>query len=101
MTPEAKVRNPSLKLVKKSYAGKVMHKRMHFGHGAANGWPDDLFVFHNGHHWWVEFKAPGKGPTKLQENTHNEIKAMHGDVSVIDNYAEFAHALRLRTQIHA
>ena len=30
------------------------------------GWPDHLFVNRNGLHLWIEFKKPGKNPSKLQ-----------------------------------
>ena len=31
------------------------------------GWPDRIFISPTGKHIWIEFKAPGKTPTKLQE----------------------------------
>lgn len=83
---EDDVRRPSKKL---AIAHGVRHKRMHFGYGAAGGWPDDLFLFPDGHHWWVEFKRPGGKPTGLQERVHSDIREFMGDVSVIDTPEQF------------
>lgn len=80
---EKDVRDPCVRAAK-AY-GDVKHKRMHFGHGTANGWPDDLFIFSNGHHWWVEFKRPEGEATPLQAERHKEMRAYKADVSVIDD----------------
>ena len=90
---EKDVRNPSIKLAK---AADVLHKRMHFGYGAAGGWPDDLFLFKNGHHWWVEFKRPGGEATELQKEVHRQMQARGVDISVIDSYENFVVELALR-----
>lgn len=79
---EKNVRDPSIKYSK---AHDALHKRMHFGHGTSNGWPDDLFLFADGHHWWVEFKAPGKTASPLQSERHMNMRAYNVDVSTIDD----------------
>ena len=94
---EKSVRDPSVRDAKRH---GVVYKRMHFGHGAETGWPDDLFVFLDGHHWWVEFKAPGKPPEPKQEHVHEEMRKTSMDVSVIDGYNEFCEAFVLRVQAH-
>lgn len=92
-TPEAKVRDPCLLAAKR--AG-VLHKRMHFGRGAAAGWPDDLFVFEGGRHLWVEFKRPGGSAAPLQEEVHRVLRGFGGDVIVIDDVAVFGIELAKR-----
>lgn len=94
---EAAVRDPSVRDAKR--AG-VKHKRMHFGHGAANGWPDDLFMFRDGHHWWVEFKKPDGTATPKQGYEHSEIRIYGGDVSVIDTHETFGIELAARVKWH-
>lgn len=37
-----------------------LHIRLHFGPGAAAGWPDDLFVSPRGEVVFVEFKRPNR-----------------------------------------
>jgi hypothetical protein len=113
---EKAVRNPSLAHAKRAgfklstdelddFCGETgnagIYKRMHFGHGAATGWPDDLFMFRDGHHWWVEFKGEGKEPRPLQEHVHDNIVLMRGDVSVIDNFELFKAEFDKRLGAHA
>ena len=38
------------------------------------GWPDRIFINPCGRHIWVEFKAPGKKPRKLQDY---RIRVLH------------------------
>lgn len=90
---EKDVRDASLAIAKKL---RVFHKRMHFGPGAARGWPDDLFMLPHGHHWWVEFKRPGGKATELQNRMHNQMRMYGADVSVIDNAFDFDIELRKR-----
>lgn len=78
-----------------------LHKRMHFGHGAAAGWPDDLIVFGDGHHWWPEFKKNGGEASPLQQHIHKNIRALRGDVSVIDTFEQFKEELNARLMAHA
>lgn len=42
------------------------HIRLHFGAGAARGWPDDVFLKHCRQAVFVEFKAPAKGLSEIQ-----------------------------------
>lgn len=83
---EADVRDKSIRLAKR---WQVFHKRMHFGYGAAGGWPDDLFVMAYAHHWWVEFKRPGGTASELQLKTHAIMRDQGMDVSVIDTFEQF------------
>lgn len=46
--------------------------------------PDDIFI-KNGHVFFVEFKAAGKGPTDLQYQEHLALKAAGVTVYVCDS----------------
>lgn len=50
-----------------------------------DGVPDRLVCLPTGKGVFVELKAPGKKPTKLQELQQNRLKQMGFDVWVIDN----------------
>lgn len=54
---------------------------------AQRGVPDRIF-FKGGSLKFVEFKAPGKRPTKLQLAIHHLIRAERFEVFVIDNIEE-------------
>lgn len=53
------------------------------------GVPDRLILSTGGRARFVEFKAPGKKPTPLQEAWHRKLRAMGFDVRVIDNVEDF------------
>ena len=38
------------------------------------GWPDRLFISRWGSHVWIEFKRPGKEPTKLQHKRLQQLQ---------------------------
>ncbi len=48
-----------------------------------NGVPDRIVIL-NGHTVFVETKAPGEEPRKLQLVRHSQMRAAGGDVRVID-----------------
>ena len=67
-------------------------------HARANGWssiklsgpgdrgkPDRLFLAAGGAVKFVEFKAPGSKPTKLQQRWLNALETLGFDCHVIDN----------------
>lgn len=71
----------------------------------ANGWlafkftspnnravPDRLFI-KDGRVVFVEFKAPGKQPTKLQTSVINLMRGRGATVHVIDNYEDFTNVM--------
>jgi hypothetical protein len=66
---------------RKSYARK-------FRSTARSSAPDYLFAYRS-IVWFVEFKAPGKGPTEKQAEEHAEIRASGGIVWVIDDVELF------------
>jgi hypothetical protein len=47
--------------------------------------PDRIFIRHS-IVFFIEFKAPGKKPTKLQKKVHDDINSHHVPVYVIDNF---------------
>lgn len=47
--------------------------------------PDRICLFPGGRIIFVELKAPGKTPSKLQQRDHERRRAMGFDVRVIDN----------------
>lgn len=47
------------------------------------GAPDKLFI-RDGRHMWVEFKRPGKPPTKQQLEVHTDMRAAGAEVHTID-----------------
>ncbi len=48
--------------------------------------PDRLITMHPNLVWFVELKAPGKGPTDNQYRDHQRRRALGVDVRVIDTY---------------
>jgi hypothetical protein len=51
----------------------------------SNGFPDDLFLLPRGKVAFIEFKAPGKKPTPLQERRIKEIAALGHNVIWTDS----------------
>jgi len=51
------------------------------------GVPDRIYL-RNGHTVFIEFKAPGKKPSKLQQMQIKKIQHQGFEVHVIDNIAE-------------
>ena len=47
--------------------------------------PDRLCLFPGGKILFVECKAPGKKPTKLQAREHERLRAMGFEVVIVDN----------------
>lgn len=84
-TPENRVRRPVINWAAKN---GVLHIRLHFGRGAAVGWPDDVFVY-GGKVVFFEFKAPGKTPKNIQHFRMNEL-VEHGAIATWSDNKEDA-----------
>lgn len=56
------------------------------------GVPDRLFI-KDGHHVFVEFKAPGKQPTALQHRTAERMREQGAKVYVIDSVEDFINVM--------
>lgn len=53
------------------------------------GVPDRLVIYH-GRHVFVELKAPGKEPRKLQLEIHRRMRSYGAEIRVIDNKDDVA-----------
>lgn len=80
-TPEATVRDPVVKWAK---SVGLTHFRNHMGRGVKKGRPDDEFV-RASMVAFVEFKAPGKEPTPLQDHVISELKKDNTAAAWFDN----------------
>lgn len=67
-----------------------------FSSPSNRGVPDRIFI-RSGAVVFVEFKAPGNVPTKLQEHEIDQIKAAGGNAIWIDNVDDFKKALDIHT----
>jgi hypothetical protein len=72
------------------YADKVgvPSIRMVFRYGVRAGWPDVLFLIPGGAPLFIEFKSPGKKPTKLQLFRIRKLKELGYNVHVCDGANE-------------
>lgn len=67
------------------YAKKHQMLALKINVGSQKGWPDYLFITEKGKHFWIEFKAPGKKPTKLQTFRMKELALRDVDVWYCDD----------------
>lgn len=54
----------------------------------SRGWPDRLFINHAGQHLYIEFKQPGKKPTKLQQHRLDQLREYCVDATWTDNITD-------------
>jgi hypothetical protein len=59
---------------------RIIFRKLNFG----EGWPDRLLLY-KGHVLFIEFKAPGEKPTKLQEWMHGKLREQGFRVEVVDD----------------
>lgn len=50
-----------------------------------SGWPDRIVLLHDGKIGFVEVKAPGEKPRKLQIHRHEQLRALGYQVFVLDD----------------
>lgn len=67
-----------------AYAKSLGWWQSKFGAPGDRGNPDRIFL-RNSECFFIEFKAPGKKPTKLQLKRHGELQAQGFQVIVVDN----------------
>lgn len=60
------------------------------------GWPDRVVLLSGGRTFWVELKAPGYKPGKLQEHRHAFLRDLGHDVAWFDDAGVAMAALRER-----
>lgn len=65
------------------------HIRLHFGAGAAVGWPDDVFMRKWRRIVFVEFKAPGQYASPMQLHRQAMLEDMGFDSILVDDTQEF------------
>lgn len=82
MGPERKTENASRKLAEAR--GCLLLKL-----DTLTGIPDRALLAPGGKIVFVEFKAPGKKPSKIQQHRHAELRALGFQVEVIDSVADF------------
>ena len=63
---------------------------------SSRGVPDRIFI-KDGLVWFIEFKAPGNTPTKLQQHEINQIKEHGGKAVWVDDVDLFKALLRILT----
>lgn len=78
-----------------AYAKKlgVEHIRLSFRPGVKAGWPDDLFLIPGGRPLLMEFKAPRKEPTPLQNERLCTLLDLGYDACWVDNSDAARHAI--------
>lgn len=85
--PEGKIQDAVLRYAKAEY--NAVYKKNEVGrYFVASGWPDVAFYPGQGRVFFVEFKAPGKEPTPLQQNKIDTLRALGYSVYVVDDVAE-------------
>ena len=80
MIPEKKIENYLVKRVREE-GGEALKFYSQF----STGYPDRIVMLPGGRTFWVELKAPGKKPTKLQAEMHEKLRKLGQVVLVIDN----------------
>jgi len=66
----------------------VEYIRLVFRQGAVVGWPDFLYLIEGGVPFFIEYKAKGKKPTKLQKRRIETLEKLGYDVEVHDDPVE-------------
>lgn len=68
-----------------TYAVKlgILARKLNFG----EGWPDRMYLY-RGNILFIEFKAPGEKPTKLQLYMHDVLRKQGFRVEVVDSVTE-------------
>lgn len=80
MKAEAKIEDACCRYARQKY-GALTPK---FVSPNNRGVPDRIFLFPGGHTLFVEFKAPGKKPTALQDRKHEELREQGFSCWVVD-----------------
>lgn len=83
-----KLRESVIEKKVKAYARKQGWLVRKFTSPGKRGVSDNIFMKYCRRVFFIEFKAPGKKPTKAQHSEHEEIRACGIPVYVIDNIGE-------------
>lgn len=89
----AKEQELRLKCIKYAKSKGWTHLRLHFGPGAAKGWPDDIFLYPGARMIWAEFKAPDGVVSDIQKERIKTLKSLGCIAAACRNYEKFANAI--------
>lgn len=92
MTPEGKVLASLIRELKRR---GVWYLKTHGSALQRSGIPD-LILIDNGRTLWVEVKAPGKEPSRIQLHRRNQIQEHGGEAFVVDKVEELIAILERR-----
>lgn len=92
MTPEAKVLASLIRELKRR---GVWHLKTHGGPLQRAGIPD-LILIDRGRTLWIEVKAAGEKPSRLQQHTLKQIQEHGGEAFVVDKVEELIAILERR-----
>lgn len=79
---ESQIQRSVVELAKKQ--GFLAIKLTTLGRFGSSGWPDYMFL-REGRVVFIEFKAPGKKTTPLQDSRHSALRRAGFKVYVVDN----------------
>lgn len=82
MTPEGKIQK---KVAEYAESLGFLARRNYVRAGGARGWPDTEFYLPGGAVVMMEFKRPGKKPSKIQQHRIDELRKLDHEVHVVDN----------------
>ena len=83
MGPEKKIQTKAVEYAEKLGISVI---RMVFRPGLRRGWPDVLFLVRGGRPLFIEFKAPSKKPTELQQSKIDLLRTLGYDVCCCDSF---------------
>lgn len=92
---EADVRDPVCDFYEMTVG--ILHIRNVFRAGTKAGFPDDTYYFY-GRALHVEFKAPGKRPSRKQEDMIAKLRDAGHMVLIIDNVADGKEAIEIMNE---
>lgn len=90
VTPEGRIQKKAIEYAKKL---GFLAKRHYNGPGAQTGWPDVQFFLPGGRTLHIEFKAPGKEATAIQQYRIDALRQLGHEAIVCDSYEDAKAAL--------
>lgn len=83
--PEGKIQARVVQYARTEYPERLEARKFQAGRFGSNGWPDYDFLTEGGDIFFIEFKAPGKDLTPLQEERVKRLRKLGHRVYVVDN----------------
>lgn len=84
--PEGKIQDAVIRYAREKY-GALCKKNEVGKFFVGSGWPDYMLFTGRCRMCFVEFKAPGAGPTKLQEHMFQEIRERGFKIHIVSSVA--------------